>query len=163
MPALLHDPTIWVLFSFILFVGLAFKFGRQSVLSSLDSRIESVRKEIATAENLKAEAQKLLNEYQQKQAEAVRDAGKMVEQAQAQARELAARAEQDFTATMQRKEVMMKERLTRMEETAMDDIRRYAAELAISATTQIIAQKMDENSAQKLADESIRKISDNLN
>lgn len=163
MPTLLHDPTIWVLFSFILFVGLAFKFGRQSVLSSLDSRIESVRKEIATAENLKAEAQKLLNEYQQKQAEAVRDAGKMVEQAQAQARELAARAEQDFTATMQRKEVMMKERLTRMEETAMDDIRRYAAELAISATTQIIAQKMDENSAQKLADESIRKISDNLN
>lgn len=163
MPTLLHDPTIWVLFSFILFVGLAFKFGRQSVLSSLDSRIESVRKEIATAENLKAEAQKLLNEYQQKQAEAVRDAGKMVEQAQAQARELAARAEQDFTATMQRKEVMMIERLTRMEETAMDDIRRYAAELAISATTQIIAQKMDENSAQKLADESIRKISDNLN
>jgi len=163
MPTLLHDPTIWVLFSFILFVGLAFKFGRQSVLSSLDSRIESVRKEIATAENLKAEAQKLLNEYQQKQAEAVRDAGKMVEQAQAQARELAARAEQDFTATMQRKEVMMKERLARMEETAMDDIRRYAAELAISATTQIIAQKMDENSAQKLADESIRKISDNLN
>lgn len=163
MSALLHDPTIWVLFSFILFVGLAFKFGRQSVLSSLDSRIESVRKEIATAENLKAEAQKLLNEYQQKQAEAVRDAGKMVEQAQAQARELSARAEQDFTATMQRKEVMMKERLTRMEETAMDDIRRYAAELAISATTQIIAQKMDENSAQKLADESIRKISDNLN
>ena len=50
-----------------------------------------------------------------------------------------------------------------MEETAKDDIRRYAAELAISATAQLIAEKMDTETAAKLTDDSIRTVSEHLN
>lgn len=160
---LTHDPTVWVALSFIIFVALAFKFGRASVLKSLDTRIESVRNDLATAEQLKAEAQALLAEYQRKQLDASKEAEQLIENARDNATRLQKQAEEDFTATMNRREGMMKERIERMEETAMDDIRRYAAELAISATTQIIAEKMDDKSAQKLADTSIRNLSENLN
>lgn len=160
---LTHDPTVWVALSFVIFVALAFKFGRASVLKSLDTRIESVRNDLATAEQLKAEAQALLAEYQRKQLDASKEAEQLIENARDNATRLQKQAEEDFTATMNRREGMMKERIQRMEETAMDDIRRYAAELAISATTQIIAEKMDDKSAQKLADTSIRNLADNLN
>jgi F-type H+-transporting ATPase subunit b len=160
---LTHDPTVWVALSFVIFVALAFKFGRASVLKSLDTRIESVRNDLATAEQLKAEAQALLAEYQRKQLDASKEAEQLIENARDNATRLQKQAEEDFTATMNRREGMMKERIQRMEETAMDDIRRYAAELAISATTQIIAEKMDDKSAQKLADTSIRNLSENLN
>ncbi len=160
---LTHDPTVWVALSFVIFVALAFKFGRASVLKSLDTRIESVRNDLATAEQLKAEAQALLAEYQRKQLDASKEAEQLIENARDNATRLQKQAEEDFTATMNRREGMMKERIQRMEETAMDDIRRYAAELAISATTQIIAEKMDDKSAQKLADTSIHNLSENLN
>ena len=160
---LTHDPTVWVAVSFFIFIALAYKFGRASVLKSLDTRIESVRNDLATAEQLKAEAQALLAEYQRKQLDASKEAEQLIENARDNATRLQKQAEEDFTATMDRREGMMKERILRMEETAMDDIRRYAAELAISATTQIIAEQMDDKSAQKLADTSIRNLADNLN
>ncbi len=160
---LTHDPTVWVALSFIIFIALAYKFGRASILKSLDTRIEAVRNDLATAEQLKAEAQALLIEYQRKQLDAAKEAEQLIEKARDNATRLQKQAEEDFTATMTRREGMMKERILRMEENAMDDIRRYAAELAISATTQIIAEKMDDKSAQKLADNSIRNLADNLN
>lgn len=158
-----HDPTAWVALSFAIFVIAAFVFGRKSVLSGLDARIETIRKEIATAEELKSQAQSLLADYQAKQAAASQEAGKIIQQAKTQAEQMRKHAEEEFENTMARKEAALKERIVRMEESAMDDIRRYAAELAINATTQIIAQKMDATSAEKLADASIRKVSENLN
>lgn len=158
-----NDPTIWVLLSFVIFVAAAFVFGRKSVTSGLDAKIEAIRTEIATAEALKAQAEQLLAEYQGKQAAASQEASKLIDQAKVQATEMRRQAEEEFTSTMERKEAMLKERIQRMEDSAMDDIRRYAAELAINATTQIIAQKMDAASAEKLADASIRKVADNLN
>lgn len=161
--SILNDPTIWVLASFVIFVTAAFVFGRKSVTAGLDAKIEAIRTEIATAETLRAQAEQLLADYQGKQAAAAQEASKIIDNAKLQADQLRSHAEEDFTTTMARKETMMKDRILRMEETAMDDIRRYAAELAISATTQIIAQKMDAASAEKLADSSIRKVADNLN
>ncbi len=160
MADFLHDPTGWVLISFVIFVIAAYKFGRHAVTAKLDARIEAIRKDIATAETLKAEAAELLAQYQRKQSEALREAEKMVEHARDQAADMQRKAEEDFTATMTRREAMMKDRILRMEETAMDDIRRYAAELAVSATSQIIADKMDQQAATKLADASIDKIRD---
>lgn len=160
---LTHDPTVWVAISFVIFIALAYKLGRASVLKALDTRIEGVRNDLATAEQLKAEAQAMLVEYQRKQLDAAKEAEQLIENARDNATRLQKQAEEDFTTTMARREGMMKERILRMEENAMDDIRRYAAELAISATTQIIAEKMDDKSAHKLADSSISKLSENLN
>ncbi len=163
MMQIFQDSTAWVALSFVIFVVLANVYGRKSVISGLDARIERIRSEIATAEDLKNQAQSLLAEYQQKHDAAAEEAATIVSQAKAQAVQMQEKAASDFEATMARKEAMMQERIQRMEESAMDDIRRYAAELAINATTQIIAQKMDAPTAEKLADASIRKVSDNLN
>lgn len=160
---LLQDPTAWVLISFVLFVVLAYKFGRGTVTKALDDKIAAIRAEIAQAETLRSEAQALLADYQQKQKNALGEAQTLLADAQTQAHDLRVRADSELNETIQRRETMMQERIKRMEADAMEDIRRYAANLAISATSEIIAQKMDENHARRLTDESIRKVSENLN
>lgn len=160
---LLNDPTIWVLFSFIVFVVAAFIFGRQTILNGLDQKISLIRNEIEAASNLRHEAEALLADYQARQKDASKEAEKIISLAQAQALDLQKQAEADFTETLARREELLKDRLLRMEETAKDDIRRYAAELAISATAQIIAEKMDTATATKLTDDSIRTVSEHLN
>lgn len=158
-----EDATIWVLISFGIFVAVAVIFGRAAIVKMLDDKIQSIRTEIANAEALREEAQKLLMEYETKQKSAAAEAQNMLENAKRQAADMQQRAEQEIADTMQRREIMLKERIQRMEESAMDDIRRYAADLAVSATTEIIVQKLDQAGASRLADQSIRKVSENLN
>lgn len=158
-----EDATIWVLISFGIFVVAAIIFGRGAIVKMLDDKIQAIRTEIANAEALREEAQKILMEYETKQKYAAAEAQTMLENAKRQAADMQQRAEQDINDTMQRREVMLKERIQRMEESAMDDIRRYAAELAVSATTEIIIQKLDQAGASRLNDQSIRKVSENLN
>lgn len=160
---LLHDPTLWLVFSFAAFVLLAFIFGRKSVLSVLDANIDKIRHDISAAEKLQAEAGDLLAQYKLNLQNASVEADRIISKAKQQAADIQATAEKDLADTMARREEMLKARIEQMEQTAIDDIRRYAAELAVSATTEIISQKLSEQKASALTDESIRHISEKLN
>ena len=164
MASLLHtDPTFWLVFSFIAFMVLAFVFGRKSVLGILDAKIEKIRSDISAAEKLQIEAESLLAEYKSNLQNASVEADRIIAKAKQQAADIRANAEKDFAETMTRREAMLKTRIDQMERSAVEDIRRYAAELAVSATTEIIAQKLSEQKASALTDESIRHISEKLN
>lgn len=161
--ALLHDPTLWLVFSFVAFMILAFVFGRKSVLSILDTKIEKIRHDISAAEKLQTDAETLLNQYKSNLQNASVEADRIIAKAKLQAEDIRNQSELNFAETLSRRETMLKTRIDQMERAAIDDIRRYAAELAVSATTEIIAQKLSEQKASALADASIRNISDKLN
>ncbi len=163
MNILLEDATLWVLVSFVIFVAIAFLKGRKAITEMLDNKIASIRAEIANAETLRNDAEKLLLEYEARKKAAHIEAERLLLDAKKQAAELHEKAERELQDTMQRRESMMKERIERMEEQAMADIRKYAADLAISATTEIIAQKLDQAASSQLADQSISKIAGKLN
>lgn len=160
---LAHDTGLWVAFSFILFVVVAFKLGRKSILGALDSRIDTIRKEIETAESLRVEAQELLAQYQRKQRDAEREAANIVSQAQAHAKRIQESAEAELIEVMNRREEQLKQRLKRIEENAVAEIQGYAAELAVAATTEIINRTLDEKAGKSLADDSIKNIAQYLN
>ena len=160
---LLSDPTIWVVFSFVIFAALAFVFGRKSVTGMLDTQIDKIRNDISSAEKLRAEAEALLTQHQTNLKNASVEADKIIARAKQQAADIRAQSEKEFNETMSRREVMLKTRIEQMERSAIDDIRRYAAEMAITATTEIISQKMTKQSANNLVDNSIDQIATKLN
>jgi F-type H+-transporting ATPase subunit b len=160
---LFHDPTLWLVFSFATFIILAFVFGRQSIMGSLDTKIEKIRNDIASAEKLHAEADAMLASYKSNLQNASVEADRIIAKAKIQADDIRKQAEKDFEDTMARRESMLKTRIEQMERSAVDDIRRYAAELAVSATSEIISQKLSSQSANSLADDSINRISEKLN
>ena len=160
---LAHDTNVWVTISFVVFALLAFKLGRKSILAGLDSKIEAIRTEIQTAESLRVEAQELLAQYQRKQRDAEQEAAQIVAQAKAHAKRIQEAAEAELVDTMARREAQLEGRLKRIEENAMAEIQAHAAELAVAATSEIIARTLDDKTAQGLGDKSVASISKHLN
>lgn len=160
---LAHDTNIWVAISFALFVFVAFKLGRKSIIDGLDNKIEAIRTEIQTAESLRMEAQELLAQYQRKQRDAEKEAAQILANAKEHARRIQEAAEVELVDAMSRREAQLSDRLKRIEQNAMAEIQGHAAELAVAATTEIIARTLDEKTAKALADNSAQSIAKHLN
>lgn len=159
---LLQDTHVWYAISFVVFLGLVWKFGRHAILGNLDRRIDAIRKEIKTAETLRIEAQELLAQYQRKQRDALKDAERIINTARTNAEELRRKAEADLNESINRREAQLKERIERMEQSAVQEIQAYASELAMKAAQEIIIEKLDKKTAEKLADQSIQDVAKNL-
>lgn len=159
---ILSDSTIWLLISFIIFAVILWRKGRGAVLAILDKRIETIRQDIQTAENLRVESQELLAQYQRKHRDAVKDAEAIIATAEKNAEEIRKNAERDLKEMMTRREKQLKERLGRMEQSAIAEIQKYAADLAIEATTEIIASSLDKKSNEKLVNQAIEDVSGNI-
>ncbi len=162
MDALLNDSAIWLLCSFVIFAFLLWQKGKGAVVALLDKRIAEIKSELETAENLRVEAQELLAQYQRKHRDAVKDADKIIANAQASADEIRRKAEQDLSESLTRKEQQLRDRLTRAEQSAIQEIQEYAADLAIKATSEIIAGKLDKKTSEGLLDDSVKNISKNI-
>ena len=160
---LAHDTNVWVVFSFIRFVVVAYKLGAKHVTGGLDARIAEIRSEIATAEALRIEAQKLLSSYQQKQQDAEAEAASIVAAAQQQVETIRVTAEAEIAELATRREAQLADRLKRIEDKAMADIQNHAAAMAVEAAKQIIAQSMDDQTANNLTQSAIGDLSKALN
>ncbi len=154
----LHDTHAWLLISFLIFMGILWRFGKSAVLAMLDKHIEDIRKELETAETLRIESQELLAQYQRKHRDAMKDAEKIIESAQKNAKDSHKQAETDLEETIARREAQLKGRIERMEQSAIQEIQSYAADLAMNAATEIIVGKLDKKTGEKLIDQSIKDV-----
>jgi len=157
-----ENQTNWVLLSFLLFLGIMWRLGKDKFLSLLDGRIEEIRKDIATAESLRIEAQELLAQYQRKHRDAMKDAEKIIDRAKENAAASRKQAELNLDATLERREEQLKDRIARMEQNAIQEIQSYAAELAMNAATEIISEKLDRKTGENLIDQSIKGLASHV-
>ena len=160
---LAHDTGLWVAISFFVFLAVAFKLGRKSIVSGLDSRIAEVKNEIETAERLRVEAQELLAQYQRKQRDAEKEATDIIKNAEKQAQQVAKTSEAELKETILRREEQLTSRLKRLEENAIAQIQNHAAEIAVAATTEVIQQTLDSKLNSELNEKTIAALPQNLN
>lgn len=158
----LNNDYIWLIFSFLIFMYILVKFGKAAIENKLDGKIDAIRKDIKEAESLRVEAQELLAQYQRKQRDAESEAESIIAKAEQHALEIRKNAEKILSENLHRREIQMKERMAQMEEAAIQQIREHASNLAIQATAQIIADKMDKKGQDKLIDHSVEAVSKNL-
>ena len=76
-----YNETFWVAIAFLLFVAFIYKIIKKAMLSGLDNKIQEIRDSFSKAEELKAEANKLLSEIKEKEAKIASDAEKVIEYA----------------------------------------------------------------------------------
>jgi len=158
----LHDAANWAALSFVVFVAFTGNAIRKAIVAKLDGRIASVRSEIETAQTLRAEAQAIYTDYQKRLAEATQEAKNIVANARKHADSIRKESEAALEETLKRREAQLKERLARMEESAFQQVRAHAADLAVKATAEIIAKTMDEKAAARLIDTSIGEVATQL-
>lgn len=157
-----HDATAWVALSFVIFAFVAWWKGRKAIMAALDSKIAGVRQEIETAQNIRDEAQRLFEDYERRHKMAVRDAENVIRTAEKQAQEIRRKAESDIAESIASREKDLEERLSRMRQSAVEEMRRYAADLAIQATAGIITEKLDKAAREELIDHAVRNVSQGL-
>ncbi len=116
---LLHNSGVWVLFSFLIFVGIAWKMGRHSVLRGLDERIEAIRREIDSARTLRSQAEALVAQYERKHSECLAESKAIVDRARGHAERIRHHEEALLAQAIARREEALAERIRRMEEAAV--------------------------------------------
>lgn len=125
------------------------------VMNMLDQRSQAIAKELHDARRLREEAEKLLADYQAKQAAAEVEAQGIVTAAKEQAAAVAEETRLSMMAAMARRERQAEDRIKAAEQKATDEVRAAAAEAAIAAAERMIRERMNDQTQSALVQEGV--------
>jgi F-type H+-transporting ATPase subunit b len=121
----------------------------------LDARIEGIRKQLDEAKSLRAEAEKLRDEYAKKAREADEEIATLRAGASRQADEIVEQAKADAAALIERHKAIAADKIAAAERAAVEELRTKAAEAAAIAARGLIAGRHDAKADSKLVDQAI--------
>ena len=144
MLSVFSDVTFWVLISTICCVALIVKYTRQTILDSLDDRSDKIRQRLEDAERLRSEAQELLAQYQRKHRDAMKEADSIIAEAQQRVDQERRKAKQQLLESIKIHEEQAKQRIARVEEETLAEIKGKIADLAVQkASKKLEAANLD--------------------
>lgn len=126
-----------------------------AIAGGLDNKIAEIKTQLDEAKDLRAEAEKLRDEYAAKIAGAEKDAEAMMEGAQREADAILAKAEADSEAMVARRKRMAEDKIAAAEREAVAGVRATAVDAATHASRSLIANKHGADADKALADEVI--------
>lgn len=149
----------WVLVAFLIFVAILFRLGvHKSALSAVDTRTDKIRTALAEAKSLREEAARLLAEYQQRRADAEKEAAGILDAARAEAERLAADAKVKAEEFVARRTQMAEDKIRLAETQALADVRAAAADAAAGAAEIVLAAKVKGPTADRLLEAGIAQL-----
>ena len=158
------DSYGWVAISFLAFVAvLLWLKVPKAIAGALDGRAARIRGELDEARRLREDAQKLLADYQGKQAQANRDAEMILGAARTEASAIVADAQRQAEASIARRTRMAEDTIAAAERAAEADLRARAATLATEAAKRIISEQTDAATQSKLTDQAIAELDGRVN
>jgi F-type H+-transporting ATPase subunit b len=149
---------IWTLVVFVISMYILSKVAFPRIQAALDKRQQAIEEAIDTAERTRTEADKLLQEYRERLAEARGQADEIV----ARARKTAENNEAETIAEAKRKreELMAQTRRDIEQETrrAIQEIRNEVADLTVLATEKVTRKTLTEADQKKLVEEALSEL-----
>jgi F-type H+-transporting ATPase subunit b len=161
--AIIYEAEFWVTVAFVLFLALLWRAEvHKSVSATLDDRAKKVASELSEAQKLKAEAQALLADYQEKQREAESEAAAIVAQAKVEAEEIAAEAKARMEEFVARRTKMAETKIAQAEVQALADVRAAAADAAVKASEKVLSESVKGKVAGDILSAAIRDVKTRL-
>jgi F-type H+-transporting ATPase subunit b len=155
MMSFLDDAETWIAVAWLIaFIILLYK-AVPVLLGALDLRARQIDAELTEARSLREEAEAILADFARKQKTAAREAHDIVEHAQSDAERLLKDAEVELDALLKRREAQAKERVHRLEDEALSELRAAATEVALAAAAKVLADSIDQSKGAKIIDEMI--------
>ena len=152
------NEIIWGTLAFgVLFLGFL-KWGLPAVRNMMATREDRIRADLERAEQAKAEAEQVLEQYRAQLADARAESSRILEEARQAAdqmrRDLIARAEGEATEVRDRAQQDMQLATDR----AMADLQRRVAELSIELAERIVEQSLDRDTQMRLIENYINEV-----
>ncbi|MGV6819906.1 MAG: F0F1 ATP synthase subunit B family protein [Parvularcula sp.] len=162
--SLIEDVNLWVTLGFLTVVGIVIMAGvPKTVGQFFRGRADSVRSSLDDARSVREEAQRTLADFQKRQRDAEGEAEAIIEQAKADAKNLAAEARAKLDDQLARRQRAAEERIARAEAQAVAATRGQTADLAIAAAKTIIEGRVDDKAHGALLDKAIADVRGKLN
>ncbi len=154
--ALGMDATMWVALAMLVVIGLAvWKKVPAMIGAALDKQIGAIKDQLDAATNLRKEAEALKAEYESMAKSAALDAVEMKAAAEAEAKDIIAKAKVDATALIARRTMMAEQKIAAAELAAVADVRAAASSAATAAATQLIRDRHDAKVDKAIIDQTI--------
>ena len=144
------DPHFYVLAAFVIFVLLAGRAICGFIAGVLDARSHQIKAELDAARALRIEAEQVLAEYKQKQAEYLKEAQLMFERAQNDAFAISTRAEKDLHATLDERTRNAVAKIAQEETNAIAEVRNHIVDVSLAAARAVIVEQMSATSQESL-------------
>ncbi|MGR6328785.1 F0F1 ATP synthase subunit B family protein [Sphingomonas sp. XXL09] len=150
------NTTGWVgIAALVVLIGMIVAKVPGKIGASLDGKIAAIRQQLDEAKALRAEAERLRNEYEAKAKAAEADAATMRSHAQQEANQIIAKAKQDAEELMARRTKRAEDKIAAAERQAIAEVRALAADSAAKAAATLIAEHIDGNADKAMVDRAI--------
>lgn len=160
----MFEAEFWVAVATVLFLLVLGYMGvHKTLIDALDGRRAKIQAELDEARRLKEEALRLVAEFRGKQQEAEREAEALIAGARAEAERYAAEAKSKMDELVLRRTRMAETKIAQAEAQALADVRAAAAEAAVAAAGEVLAQTAKGPVADTLLDQGIREVRSKLN
>lgn len=153
------NPTFWTGVAFVLFFAVLGYYGvHRSIANALDKRSAKIADELGEAQRLRAEAQALLAEFEQKRKAAEQEAAAIVTAAREEAERLAVDAQARVADFVTRRTAAAETKIAQAEAQAMAEVRAAAADAAVRASEHILRDQLSGGAGEELLSRSVSEI-----
>ena len=153
-----YGLQIWTLVTFLVLLVLLAKFAFKPIAAALDRRGETIKKSIEEAEKQRAEAKKLMEDYQKQLAEARAEAGKIIEESRQLGekvrKEVVDKANAEASAVVSRAQ----EEIVRQKEKGIQEMKDTIASLSVQIAGRVIEKEVNEATHRQLVETLIKDL-----
>ncbi len=152
------DAHFWAAMGFFAVVLIILKFGYAKICAALDGRGLAIRDRLESARRVREEAQALLAEYQRKQRDALQESQDILSRARNETKKLKVQTAKDLEERIATAERQAMERIAAAEEQAKHEVRNAAIDVAVTAATKVMEDKLSAAQANALIDRAITEL-----
>jgi F-type H+-transporting ATPase subunit b len=152
---------IWTILIFIILVIILKKYAWGPLLKSLHDREKGIKDSVDKAENMKLEAERILEENKKLLAKADEDARKVLNESKQLAEKLRAELMSKANEDAQKAITQARAEIEREKVSALNELKDEIANLAVQAAGKIIDENLDANKQKKIIDQFISQIPKN--
>jgi F-type H+-transporting ATPase subunit b len=149
---------LWLLIALIILVVVIYKPVSRAIFGALDGHAAKVRAELEEAKRLREEAQSLLATHQRQRVSGEDQASAIVAHAKVETERQIERHRVELEASLRRRTEHALARIAQEEARALQDVRSYAATLAVRTTERLLRDQLDGEHAQALLDGAIQEV-----
>lgn len=147
--------TLWSIISFVILLGLLFKFAFPPIKAVLETREQKIAGDIKGAEDLRSEADKLKRDLEEQLKTAQEKATTIVELASEEARKIQDKTLGETQAKCSQMQKETEHEIQASRNQILAEIRGYVSAMTIDSAEKILKRVLTEDDKKRLVDESI--------
>ena len=152
------NELIWGIISFTVLLGLLYKFAWPGIKAGMEARSERIRTDLDAADEAKADAQHLLDDYKAQLADAKNESARIIEEARQTADGLKRDAEQRLQTELAELRTRASADVEAAKQQAIADLRSEVATLAIGAAELVVQKNLDRGTQVQLIENYINQV-----